>query len=91
MPESTSFDSELLSNMITCLDRLYDEKTGVEDVRALLVATAAALTDSPLSRCMADSANRLALILASGGDATDQNRAALGATNEVRRMVASLL
>jgi hypothetical protein len=77
--------------MINCLDRLYDEQAGVEDVRALVVATTAALTDSTLSRCMTDNANRLSLILASGGDATDQNRSALGATDEVRTMVASLL
>ena len=87
----TPLDEQLMDNMLQCLDRLYDEQTGVEDVRALLVATAAALTDSTLSMRMAESADALALILASGADANDQNRLALRATDEVRTMVARLL
>ena len=91
MPEPKTVDEQLLSNMIQCLDRLYDEESGVEDVRALLVATAAAVPDPILSTCMTDAAKQLGVILASGGDSVLQNRAALGATDEVRRMVARLL
>jgi hypothetical protein len=89
--DAESAQDQLFSNMIQCLDRLYDEQTGVEDVRALLFATAAALADPTLSACMNHSAKRLGVILASGDDVAVQNRSALEATNEVRTMVARLL
>ena len=91
MSDQTPLDEQLIDNMLQCLDRLYDEQTGVEDVRSLLVATAAALTNETLSMRMAESAEALGRILASGGDPTDQNRSALGATSEVRTMMAGLL
>jgi hypothetical protein len=91
VPEPRSDDEQLLSNVIQCLDRLYDEQTGVVDVRVLLIATAAALGDSTLSQCMVEGAERLGVILASGDDAVDQNRAALVATDDVRKMVARSL
>jgi hypothetical protein len=77
-------ETVLVSNLLESLDRLYDRVCSPEDVRALVVATLAALTGTTWQALLAQTADSLAALT---GPEEKRYTAALVVTEPLRRAV----
>lgn len=84
-------ESPLLDNLFQALDRLYDQKTAVVDLHALLEATAAALVTSELAKDIEEATAAVAAIVGASTPEAEKNRAALVATQPLREKLATEL
>lgn len=79
------WNGRLLADVLDALDRLFDNETTVVDLRALLAATAAAIPAGPVTSHLEAAAFGLR------AHVIDNDRlAALAATDDLRRVLASL-
>jgi hypothetical protein len=81
-------DTVLLDNLLDALDRLYDQKTAVIDLQALLTASSAGLEDQTMARAASTAAEDLTAILRRNLRPDEENRQALIATDKLRQMIA---
>ena len=84
-------ESQLLDNLLDCLDRLFDQESNVIDVHDLVFATAAALSDTAHADILGSAEKELLAILRSGASCAHQRDVALVATDELRKYLASVL
>ncbi|MCA9125208.1 MAG: hypothetical protein KDB11_33765 [Planctomycetales bacterium] len=84
-------ESQLLDNLLDCLDRLFDGETAVIDVHDLVFATLAALSDSPHAAVLANAEKELIAIARSRATRDQRREAALHATDDLRKHLASVL
>ena len=87
----TATEYELLENMLDALDRLFDGHCGAVDVRALLVATGAALLGTPYQPVVEQPLAELGEVIRSGAPADAQRDRALFITDPLRHYLAGLL
>lgn len=80
-------DTVLLDNLFQALDRLYDQQITVVDLHALLQATGAALPTSELAKDVEEATKALGVIVGAGMPEPEKNRAALVATQALRKKV----
>ena len=85
-----SHEHLLLDNMLTALDRLYDQQCGAVDVQALAYATAAAIAPHDLAPLLAETAAALADVVQGGLPPDQENRKALVVTHPLRQQVGAL-
>lgn len=81
----------LLENALDALDRLFDRECGAIDVWALLVATAAALRDTPHRAALEEPLAELEAIWRSRSSADSQRDRAIAVTDPLRHYLARLL
>jgi hypothetical protein len=90
MQTMDSQEEVLLDNMLTALDRLYDQQCGAVDVQALAYATAAAIAPHDLAPLLAETAAALADVVRSGFPPDQENREALVVTDPLRQRVGAI-
>ena len=83
--------SQLLDNLLDCLDRLFDGETNVIDVHDLVYATLAALSKTAHAAVLSTAQTELMVIATLRTSQEQQRDAALNATDELRKYVASVL
>lgn len=81
----------LLEALLDAFDRLFDRKTTVVDVRALLFATARGLGDSAFVEDVAAAESALKAIIKSGQGPAEAVEQALDAVDPLRRRIAAWL
>jgi hypothetical protein len=85
-----SHEEVLLDNMLTALDRLYDQKCGAVDVQALALATAAAIAPHDLAPLLAETAAALTDLVRKGLPPDQENLEALVVTDPLRQRVGAI-
>ncbi len=83
-------EAKLLANLLDALDRLYDRECSDVDIWALLFATAAALNGHRLAPVVDEARVRVEEVVRSGASDEDRNSACLGATGDLRSVLAAL-
>lgn len=81
----------LLENLLDCLDRLFDCETNVIDVRDLVYATHAALSETNHASVLAVAEKALISIVRSDTTSDQKRDTALVATDELRVYLATIL
>jgi hypothetical protein len=81
-------DHALLDEVLDALDRLYDRQTTAVELRALLFATAKALTDSVFVDAVTSAESALREVVRSRLEPGEENRQALIATDQLRLLIA---
>ena len=84
-------ESQLLGNLLDCLDRLFDGETNVINVHDLVFATLAALSDTPHATVLRPAERELIAIARSQASRDQKRDAALVATDDLRKHLASVL
>jgi hypothetical protein len=84
-----SNESELLSNLLESLDRLYDRQCGPADVDALLTATASAVQDPSWIASIEQASTALRDLLRSRLPPEQEYREALVVANDLRIKLAN--
>ena len=85
----TKTEERLLSNALDALDRLFDSKSSVLEVHALLFATAYAMRDTQFALVLDEAAKALAQLW--NLPESEGREAALDATNTLRLALAEAL
>lgn len=84
-------ESQLLDNLLDCLDRLFDGETNVIDVHDLVYATLASLSETAHAIVLSTAEKELMAIARSQNSRDQQRDAALVATDDLRKYLASVL
>jgi len=87
----TKDEYNLLENVLTALDRLYDCQSNAFDLHALIFATSRALVDTEYFSILLDTSIELEGLLKSTREVSDERRAALGITDDLRLFIAEKL
>ena len=87
----TDREYELLGNLFDALDRLFDWKCGAFDIWALLVATEAALRDTPHRPALEQPLSDLKAVVLSKATEEARRDHALGVTDPLRQYLADVL
>ena len=84
-------EAQLLDNLLDCLDRLFDGETDVIDVHDLVYATLVALCETSHAAVLGPAEKELLAIVRSQNSRDQQRDAALMATDDLRKHLASVL
>jgi hypothetical protein len=87
----TKEEYNLLENVLTGLDRLYDCQSNAIDLHALIFATSRALVDTEYFSILHDTSIELEAVLKSMSEVRDERREALGVTDNLRLFIAEKL
>jgi hypothetical protein len=87
----TTFEKQLLGNVLDALDRLFDRDSSVVDVWALLLATGEALRGTEHESELTRPLPALLAAIRSGAPAESQRDQALAVTDKLRHYLAELV
>jgi len=91
MENQIESDKALLENVMDALDRLFDGKSNIVDLQALLFATSQALPKSHVCELMNQANEDLKLIIQKVKNKESQKEYALNTTNPLRLKLSEIL